>query len=161
MDKISLFFVLFFIVLGIGFLLGAWGMACNTQEKNENWVEVEGTIVGTDIQVRQESGYGGSTKYEANLSVIFEYEYGGKIYEGILWTEYIQKGTEDAARAVLMNKIEKSYKTGSTRTLYANPANPQEISHSISFAGSVGAGIAGLICIVLGLVICKFHLRKV
>ena len=77
MDKISLFFILFFFVAGIGSLLGAWGMACNAQEKNQSWVEVEGTIVGTDIRVKQESGWGGSTKYEANLSVIFEYEYGG------------------------------------------------------------------------------------
>lgn len=157
--KKSLIYGLFFVVMGIVFIVWALASAYSTQEQIENWVAVEGTIVDTKVEVKEISGYGGSRSYEGYLTVTFRYGYGGKIYEDKDRRASVRKDSRDAAQAYMLDRAAKSYTVGSTQTLYVNPSDPQQMVRSVSFVTSVVLGILGLVSTIIGSIVWKFHLQ--
>ena len=157
--KKSLIYGLFFVVMGIAFIVWSLVSAYSTQEQIENWVAVEGTIVDTKVGVKEISGWGGSRSYEGYLKVTFRYGYGGKIYEDEARRASVRKDGREAAQAYMLDRAEKSYTIGSTQTLYVNPSSPQQIVSSISFTPSVVLGILGLVSAIIGSIVWKFHLH--
>ena len=133
-----------FIVLGIVIILVGLFIAYNPLYMTVNWVEVEGTIMGTEVSVGQEGGFYGIS-YRARLDVTFKYEYAGRTYTYMFPAVVsILRGTEDIAKADI-TKEAATYRTGSTRKLYVNPDNPsQAIRYLASTAAEYIATILGL-----------------
>jgi len=133
-----------FIVLGIVIILVGLFIAYNPLYRNVNWVEVEGTIVGTEVSVGQEEGFGGIS-YRGTIHVTYKYEYAGRTYTyrfpGVI---SILRSTEDKANADISKKA-ATYRTGATHKLYVNPDNPrQAILYLASTASEYMAIVLGI-----------------
>ncbi len=151
-------FCIISIVAGILLVLLALGLAYAEQKKIENWVEVEATIVGTNVHVRDDTGPTGSGYYEAQLGVVYTYEFGGDIYkDSFRARETVSSLYKDRAKAKMLERAAREYPIGAPLTLYVNPANPEQSTHRFSFKGSYTSGIAGVVFVIIGLIVRKFR----
>jgi hypothetical protein len=141
-----------FVVLGLGAIVAALFLAFDTQNKIENWVEVEGTI--TDAQVVKSSARYG-TGYR--VDVTYEYEFDGKTYEYTISPGGTRSGAGAEAAKI---KEAASYVIGSTRKLFVNPSNPEQANDALgynlgTFMGVLVAFGGGLVFLTIGILLRK------
>lgn len=144
-----------FVVLGLGAIVAALFLAFDTQNKIENWVEVEGTIVAAEV-VKSAARYG--TGYR--IDVTYEYEFDGKRYEHMISPGGTRSGT--GAKAA-KTKEAASYVIGSTQKLFVNPSNPEQANDALgynlgTFVGVLAAFGGGLVFLTIGILLKKSRL---